>query len=218
MAPLISLKRAAPHILAASLIVGGTALGYAQGGDWYEGKTKGFWGLSPDSQVFEGAISKFGLSTFGGRVEEPAIEKQYSGYRFSDLFSVEGAKTSLSLPASGCRYDSITTDLDNACHGASWTLTGVATLPFHEGLSLYGRLGMQYWENNSRPDSALMRWGQQDVGTMLGLGLSYQFRKDWYLHMDVERYSDLSQGLGLRPSSGVGLDTSIHTIGFSVRF
>jgi len=191
----------------------------AQGGEWYEGRTSGFWGLSPDSQVFEGAIGKFGLSAFGGQVDEPLIEKQYGGYRITDLLAVEGARSTLSLPAGSCGYDSLTSDLDRPCHGAAWSLTGVATLPFQEGLSLYGRLGLQYWENNGRADGSLLRFGQQqDLGTMYGVGMSYEFRKDWYLHLDLERYSDLTGGLGLRPGSEVGLRTSINTIGLSIRF
>ncbi|HWQ40114.1 MAG TPA: hypothetical protein VNM24_16140 [Burkholderiales bacterium] len=185
-------------------------------GEWYEGKASGFWGLSPDSQVFEGAISKFGLSAFGGRVEEPAIEKHYSGYRFTDLFTIEGSKTSLSLPPGACGYDSLSSDLDAPCHGAAWSLTGVATL--QEGLSLYGRLGLQYWEKQRGADLPLLRNGQQDLGTMYGVGMSYQFRKDWYLHYDLERYSDVAPGLGLRPGRELGLSTRIHSIGLSIRF
>jgi hypothetical protein len=206
---------------AAALLVTAGCAGtlFAQGGEWYEGRTSGFWGLSPQSQVFESTIGRFGMSTFGGQVDEPVIEKNYGGYRITDLFAVEGARSTLSLPAGSCGYDSLSTDLDQHCRGAAWSLTGVATLPFQEGLSLYGRLGLQYWENNNRVDNSLLRFGhQQDVGTMYGVGVSYEFRKDWYLHLDMERYSDLSQGLGLRPGGDVGLRTSINTFGLSVRF
>ena len=190
----------------------------AQEGVWYQGRTSGFQGLSADSGIFEGAVTKFGLSLFGGQVEEPAIEKYYSGYRFTDLFALEGAQTNLSLPAAACGYDSLTTDLSQSCQGASWSLSGVATLPLHEGVSFYGRLGLQYWQNNGHLDSGGLGGGYQDVGTTYGLGVSYQFRKDWFLHAESERYSDMSQGLGLRSRTGLGLDSSVHSIGLSVRF
>jgi hypothetical protein len=203
--------------LTAALCVQATAL--AQNREWYEGRTSGFWGLSPDTQLFEGAIGRFGMSAIGGQVDEPVIEKQYGGYRITDLFTVEGAQSSLSLPAESCGYDALTTDLNQPCRGAAWSLTGVATLPFQDGLSLYGRLGLQYWENVGRADLGPLRYGQQqDLGTMYGLGMSYEFRRDWYLHFDLERYSDLAKGLGLRPGSDVGLRTNLNTIGLSVRF
>jgi len=164
-------------------------------------------------------VGRFGMSAFGGQVDEPVIEKQYSGYRLSDLFMVEGAKSSLSLPAESCGYDSLASDLGQPCHGAAWSLSGVATLTFQEGLSLYGRLGLQYWENVGRSEAGPLRYGhQQDLGTMYGVGMSYQFRKDWYLHFDMERYSDLDKGLGLRPDGDVGLRMNINAIGLSVRF
>jgi hypothetical protein len=207
------------RISALLAVLGSTGPVLSQGGEWYEGRTSGFWGLSPDSQVFEGAVGRFGMSTFGGQVDEPLIEKQYSGYRITDLFTVEGARSTLSLPAESCRYDSLTSDLSQRCRGAAWSLTGVATLPFQEGLSLYGRMGLQYWENGGRVENGSTRYGQQqDLGTMFGLGVSYEFRRDWYLHFDMERYSDFARGLGLRPGSDVGLKSSINTIGLSVRF
>jgi hypothetical protein len=210
------------RILAAAVLLAAAGSGgalFAQSGEWYEGRTTGFWGLSPQTQVFEGTVGRFGLSTFGGVVDEPLIERNYGGYRVTDLFALEGARSTMSLPATSCGYDSLTTDLDQRCRGAAWSLTGVANLPFQEGLSLYGRLGLQYWESNNRVDSSLLRYGhQQDLGTMYGVGMNYEFRKDWYLHLDMERYSDMSQGLGLRPGADVGLRTTINSFGLSVRF
>jgi hypothetical protein len=188
----------------------------AETGEWYEGSAKGFWGLSPDSQIFEGAVAKFGRSAVGGPVDEPIIDKRYSGYRFTDLFSVEGSHTSLSLPAAACRYDSLLSDLSKPCHGSSWSLTGVATL--QQDLALYGRLGLQYWEQAGKTDTPWQRLGQYDVGAVYGVGMSYQLRRDWYLHYDLEYYSDVGQSLGLRPSQDVGLSSGMHSIGFSIRF
>lgn len=188
----------------------------AENREWYEGRSTGFWGLSLDSQVFEGAIGRFGLSTLGGPVEEPVIDKRYSGYRFTDLFSVEGSHSTLSLPAAACRYDSLLSDLDKPCHGVSWSIAGVATL--QEDLALYGRLGLQYWEQAGRTDLPWQRLGPQDLGTVYGVGMSFQFKRDWYLHYDLEYYSDVGHSLGLRPNRELGLDSGMHSIGFSIRF
>jgi hypothetical protein len=190
---------------------------WAEDGEWFEGRASGFWGLSADTGVFEGAISKFGLSSIGGRVEEPQIDKLYSGYRFNELFAVEGAQTSLKLPPSACSHDILSSDLARSCHGASWSVSGVATLPFQEGLSFYGRLGMQYWGNQTGIERSAVLPSLQDLGTTVGFGISYEFRKHMYLHADTERYSELG-GLGLRPGRGVGLDSSVHSIGLSIRF
>jgi opacity protein-like surface antigen len=188
----------------------------AENGDWYAGSSSGFWGLSPDSQVFEGALGKFGLSAYGGQVEEPLIDKQYTGYRFGELFSVEGAQSQLSLPAFACNHDSLGGDLATPCLGASWSIAGIATLPLNEGLSFYGRLGLQYWQRNG--EAGIPRLNNQDLGATYGLGVSYEFRKDWYVHAESERFSDLSQGTGLQGSQGLRLDNAIHSIWLSIRF
>ncbi len=190
----------------------------AEEGTWYQGQSSGFRGLSPDSQIFEGALGMFGLSPFGGPVEGPLIDKHYTGYRFSDLFALEGAQSQLSLSPGGCHTDRLAGDLAAPCHGAAWSVTGVATLPFEEGLSLYGRLGMQYWQPGGTGEGLPWRNGAADVGATYGIGVSYEFRKDWYLHAESERFSELSQGTGLRLDRGLGLDSAVHSIGLSVRF
>ena len=59
----------------------------------------------------------------------------------------------------------------------------------------------------------------QDMGTMYGIGMSYEFRKDWYVHAESERFSDVLQGTGLQLNQGFGLDSAVvHSIGLSVRF
>ena len=189
----------------------------ADSGEWFEGHSTGFWGLSADTGVFEGALGKFGLSALGGHVEEPEIDKHTSGYRFNELFALEGAQTSLRLPAAACGYDSLVTDLARPCQGASWSVAGVATLPFQEGVSVYGRLGMQYWRNQNENESAAALPSLQDLGTTVGIGVSYEFRKDMFLHADSERYSELG-GVGFRPERGIGLDSTLHSIGLSIRF
>lgn len=199
-------------------LLGATSLcASADSGEWFEGRATGFWGLSADTGVFEGALSKFGPSLHAGRVDEPQIDKQYSGYRFNELFAVEGAQTSLKLPAAACGNDALLTDLSRPCHGASWSVSGVATLPFQEGLALYGRLGMQYWHGQNGIEQSAALPSLQDLGTTYGFGISYAFRKDMFLHADSERYSELG-GIGFRPGRGVGLDTSVHSIGLSIRF
>ena len=213
------MKLASRILAAGALGAGLVALpAVADSGDWYGGASNGFRGLSPDSRVFEGALNRFAVSLFGGNLDEALIEKQYAGYRFGDLFALEGTQSQLSLPAFACTHEPLGGDLAEPCFGASWSVSGIANLPFYEGLSVYGRLGLQYWQRNRPGESSPSIPNAQDMSTMYGIGLSYELRKDWYVHAESERFSDLLQGTGLQLNQGFGLESAVHSIGLSIRF
>lgn len=190
----------------------------AENGDWYAGASNGFRGLSANSQAFEGALSKFGPSLYSGRLDEPVIEKHYTGFRFNDLFAIEGLQSQLAAPVHICGNDTLSGDLAGTCHGAAWSVSGVAMLPLNEGLSFYGRLGLQYLQQNNNGESRLSWPNAQDMGATYGIGVSYEFRKDWYVHAESERFSEAGRGTGLRFEPGLGLDNTVHSIGLSIRF
>ena len=192
------------------------ATAVAQNGDSPESRTGAARGSAYPVQIFEGAAGSFGLTPLKGWGEDLSIDKRTGSYRFTDLFSVEGAQTNFSLPSSGCRNDALSKDMTRSCTGTAWSLSGVATLP--QGFSVFGKLGLQYLQTNGTQDRPWNRQFSQDVGTSYGIGLSYEFRKDWFVHAESERFSDIAGGVGLRPPEGGPLDSSVHSIGLSIRF
>ncbi|MEO8158321.1 MAG: outer membrane beta-barrel protein [Betaproteobacteria bacterium] len=202
-----------PFLLAA----GCTA--FAQGNDpWYGGQRAGFWGMN-DSVGVRGALPG-AFNPPGTNAESLNALRQFGGYRLSNAFAIEGSQTQFSSSSSGCNGDPGAGGDSHACYGAAWSLSGVATLPFQSGLALYGRLGLHYWQKGS-PEEAN---GHHNVdepggfGKVYGLGLSYGLTKSITVHAESERYSDLPGNNLSGTSTGFGLDSSVHSIGLSIKF
>jgi len=56
------------------------------------------------------------------------------------------------------------------------------------------------------------------VGTVYGIGLSYEVSKAVTFRAESERYTDFSATTANGTGSGVGLDASVHSIGLSIKF
>ena len=203
-------------VLAALIAGGGPLFAQQREDNWYGGYSSGFWGVG-DSVGIRGSLpGVFGLP--GGNPEGLSSARYFSGYRMSNSFSIEGAQTNFGPRGSACGGDPLTGDAYRACYGSAWSLSGVATIPFKSiGLALYGRMGMHYWQNGS-PDEGPSHRFQDDLGAVYGVGLSYEFSKAVTFRAESERYSDLPGSNGGGPGPGVGLDSSVHSIGLSIKF
>lgn len=201
--------------LAALVFAGGTVFAQKEP-SWYGGYSSGFWGLQ-NSVGFQGSLPGVFASP-GGNQEGLSASTLYSGYRMFDSFAIEGAQTNVSLNGSACGGDPMSGESNRSCLGSTWTLSGIATIPFQStGLSLFGRLGMHYWQNGSRDEAASRRF-LDDVGTVYGIGLSYEFSKAVTFRAETERFTDLWGNNTNGPGSSVGLDSSVHSIGLSIKF
>ncbi len=199
--------------LAALLGAGGVC---AQDDPWYSGIRPG-WGPGNSSLGFRGSLP--GELPMGGTSPETrSAHMQYGGYRLTDSFAIEGAQTSYGLSSSGCNADAFGSDADRSCYGAAWSLAGVAILPFNSGLSLYGRLGLHYRQKGAPDDnSTTFRHNTEDVSSVLGVGVSYELSRAVTFHAESERYTDFYSNTA-GPGSNLGLDTSVHSIGLSIKF
>lgn len=203
-------------VLAILLAAGPTA--FAQENDpWYGGRYTGFWGLNDSVGVrgdLPGAFNPPGTNS-----ESLNALRQFGGYRLSSAFAIEGSQTQFSSSSSSCNGGPGTGD-NHACYGAAWSLSGVATLPFQSGLSLYGRLGLHYWQKGF-PDEGNGHHNVDESGgfsKVYGLGLSYGVTKSITVHAESERYSELPGNNLSGSSTAFGLDSSVHSIGLSIKF
>jgi hypothetical protein len=203
-------------IVLAALIAPAVPVPAQNDNPWYGGYSSRFWGLG-DSVGFRGSLpGVFGLP--GNSPESLSSSRYFGGYRMSDSFAIEGAQTSFGLSGSACGGDPLTGDSFRSCYGSAWSVSGVATIPFQSiGLALYGRMGMHYWQNGAQDEGARRR-ALDDLGTVYGVGLSYEFSKAVTFRAESERYTDLSGNNGNGPRFGVGLDASVHSIGLSIKF
>ena len=207
-------------ILALSVLVTAGGVVFAQSGDragadqWYGGQNNGFWGLSNSVGVHGALPGNFNLP--GNNPETLSALRQYGGYRVSNAFAIEGSQTQF-RPVAACNSDPGASD---TCSGSAWSLSGVATLPFDSGLSLHGRLGLQYWQKNF-PDDPRNHRNADDPGSfgkVYGIGLSYGLTKSITVHAESERYSELIGNNPSGPGTGLGLESSVHSIGLNVKF
>lgn len=209
--------------LAVLLATGSTV--FAQSGDrmntdpWYGGRNTGFWGLGNSVGVRGSPPSAFNPP--GSNLDSLNALRQYGGYRLTDGFAIEGSQTQFGPNNSGCNGDSGAGDASHNCYSSSaWSLSGVATLPFQSGFSLYGRMGLHYWQRGFQEEPGTHHSADEPggMGRVYGIGLSYGLSKSITLHAESERYSELTgnnpSGLG----SNLGLDSSVHSIGLSIKF
>jgi opacity protein-like surface antigen len=202
-------------VLAALLAAGGAI--FAQSGDqWYSGRSTGFWGVG-DSVGVRGPLTGL-FSLPGSSADSLNAQRQFGGYRITDAFAIEGAQTNFGASASACGGDPLAGDSYRSCSGSEWRLSGIATLPFQSGLSLYGRLGLNYRQKGFQDEPGGRRNLEDPgaIGKVYGVGLSYGLTKSITVHAESEYHSELTGNIGL--GAGLGLDSSVHSIGLSVKF
>jgi OmpA-like transmembrane domain len=203
-------------LLAVLVAAAGVAL--AQGDDqWYGGQRTGFWGLNSSVGV-RGALPGM-FNPPGSNSDSLNALRQYGGYRITNAFAIEGSQTQFGSSSSGCNGDAAG-DPSHPCYGSAWALSGVATLPLQSGLSLYGKLGLHYWQKGAQDDSSAHHNTDEPgaFGKVYGVGLSYGLTKSITVHAESERYSELIGNSASGNNSGVGLDSSVHSIGLSIKF
>jgi hypothetical protein len=190
-------------------LLGGAPL-YAQNGEhWYGGLESGFWTVT-ESIGFRGVMPKaFGLAA---GLETLSASRQYGGYRFSNLLAIEGTQTSFGLKGADCNPAG---SGGPGCLASSWRVSGLATLPFESGVSLYGRFGLHLWQPGAAEDHPNRNLA--DLAQMYGLGLHYGVSRSVTLHAEAEYFSESVGGVGLRLSPGL-FDTSVHSIGLTFKF
>jgi hypothetical protein len=205
--------------LALSVLLAASGGIYGQNGDqWYGGHSTGFWGLS-NSVGVRGALPGM-FNPPGTSPENLNAQRQYGGYRITNAFAIEGTQTNFGPSVSACGGDSFAGDSYRSCYGAAWSLSGVARLPFQSGLSLYGRLGLHYRQKGFQEEAGNHRYSDEPggFGKVYGVGLSYGLTKSITVHAESERYSELIGNSASGPSAGFGLDSSVHSIGLSIKF
>jgi opacity protein-like surface antigen len=206
-----------PHLkrIALAAIIAAAPAFAQENESWYAGHSTGFWGLK-ESVGFRGPFPR-GFGITAASPDGLTAQRQYGGYRLSDLLAVEGAQTSFGVRNSSCNADPLSGDGAGSCYGATWSVSGVATLPFESGLSIYGRFGMHFGQAGTSEDS-IRRSALEDFGRVYGVGLHYGISKSVTVHAETEYYTDLAGNGGAGRGPGLGLDASVHSIGLSVKF
>jgi hypothetical protein len=199
--------------VAAAAMLAATVAAHAQEDPWYSG-IRSDWGVG-NSLGFRGALpGQYSMSRNG--TENPAPQQQYGGYRFTESLAIEGSQTSYGLQSGGCSGNNTVSD-PRTCYGSALSVAGVASLPIlQSGLSVYGRLGLNYWQKGGSQEDLLYSRYADDVGGVLGVGVAYELSRKVTLHAESEHYNELPFGGSQRQN--LGLDANVHSIGLSIKF
>ena len=204
-------------VLTMLVAAGGAAFAQNEA-QWYGGHATGFWGLN-NSVGVRGRLPLM-FNPPGSNPDSLNALRQYGGYRITNSFAIEGSKTRFGSGSSGCNGDSSASETYDSCYGSAWSLAGIATLPVQSGFSVYGKLGLHYWQKGMQ-DESNGRHATDDpggFGKVYGIGLSYEWSKSITVHAESERHSELAGNSASGANAGFGLDSSVHSIGLSVKF
>ncbi|SFX65166.1 outer membrane beta-barrel protein [Marinospirillum alkaliphilum] len=138
---------------------------------FYTGLGLGFSSLENSS----GDVSDFieaGTSDFDTR-DSKNTYKVFIGYRINPIFAVEANYTDLGKVR--LRGNSVAnTDIKTKAYGASV----IGHIPFGQLASVYGRLGLNYWDSDVRGnlgDSSISLQSQSGTDPLYGIGLQLNF-------------------------------------------
>lgn len=154
-----------------------------------------------DAAVGPGAAVRFDTDRYAG--------KFLVGYRFNKYFGIEGgyvdvAKVSIQATGPGGTFNS-TSKLKGG------QLAGIAWLPATENLALFVKLGAAVVSSKyESPGSADVK--STDIQTFFGLGLQYDFSKDFFGRAEYERYSKFGN------SATGDVSASIYSLGVGYKF
>ncbi len=143
----------------------------------------------------------------------PAGYRLKLGYQPSRYFSVEGEY--IDYGRNGRNPFASPSSLAQGFRGTGFAVDTVASLPFWNKFSFYGRFGA--FRGDAHPDfapnsSSLLVDASQATRLRYGLGLGYDFTKSLGIRAELERYSPLGQGFPTEAES------DLFSVGLRWRF
>lgn len=168
-----------------------TDTGFYVGGSFGQSKVNDFNGADIDAELLAG----YGLTSSTSTDDTDTGWKAFAGYRFSKHLAVEGAYTNLgettantviTAPGAG----TINTTLE----AGGLTVSALGILPLGSNFSLFGRLGVNFWNIDVTATGAgsggAASASDNDDGTdwVYGVGAAYSINKNLSLRGEWERY------------------------------
>ena len=146
---------------------------------------------------------------------EASAWKVYAGYRLSPTVSVEGAylhlgerETGATLPGATATTNINPNPVTIKSKATGVSVTGVASAPLSDELSIFGKMGAVFWDNedsitvkNASNTQVLKEAKVTSDGTdlTLGAGAEYKLDENWAVRGEYEHFN--------------GLDANMYSIG-----
>lgn len=164
--------------------------GFYVGGSFGQSKVNDFNGADIDAE-----LSLLGLTSSTSTDDTDTGWKAFAGYRFMDYLAVEGAYTNfgeatansiVTAPLAGVVNTKLETD--------AWTLSALGILPLGDRFSLFGRVGVNFWNIDvsatGTGGGVTATASDSDDGTdmVYGVGAAYNFTNKLGVRGEWERY------------------------------
>lgn len=165
--------------------------GFYVGGSFGQSKVNDFDGSDIDAEL----LSSYGLTSSTSTDDTDTGWKAFAGYRFMKYLAVEGAYTNF---GEGTANTTITAPLvgvvNTKLEADAWTLSALGILPLGDRFSLFGRVGVNFWNIDisatGTGSGGVATVSDSDDGTdwVYGVGVAYNFTKNLSVRGEWERY------------------------------
>ncbi len=169
--------------------------GFYIGGSAGQAELNDFSGADLDAE-----LATLGITSSSSTDDSDTGWKLFAGYKFMKYLAVEGAYTNL---GEGTAHSIITAPVlgtvDTTLEVEAWTVSALGILPLGDKFSLFGRLGVNFWNADvsavaTGGGTAAVAAGDDDGTDMVyGAGASYSFTPNLSVRGEWERY-DLDDG------------------------
>lgn len=153
----------------------------------------------------DNALTSAGASGFSSNLDTPTLYKLEAGYQFDRNWALEGGylgSGKTNYVASGGNLSASATASGRL---GGWNLTGVGILPFGNGFSLLGKLGVANMQESGTASgggySAATSGSKNDL--TYGIGVKYDFSNAVFLRADLDSYSIGNSNASSRSTVGM---------------
>jgi OOP family OmpA-OmpF porin len=164
--------------------------GFYVGGSFGQSKVSDFNGSDLDAE-----LATLGITSSSSTDDTDTGWKAFAGYRLMKYMAVEGAYTNF---GEATAHSIITSPLsgvvDTTVEAEAWTVSALGILPLGDQFSLFGRLGVNFWNIDvsaaGTGGGGIATASEDDDGTdwVYGVGAAYNLTNNLSVRGEWERY------------------------------
>lgn len=160
--------------------------GFYVGGSFGQSKVSDFNGSDLDAE-----LATMGITSSSSTDDSDTGWKAFAGYRVMKYLAVEGAYTNFGeATANSIITAPVTGVVNTTLEADAWTVSALGILPLGDKFSLFGRLGVNFWNVDTSATADAATVSESDDGTdwVYGVGAAYSITTNLSVRGEWERY------------------------------